>query len=269
MPLIGTICCQDKQPTPFNVCQERCMGGECKHSLPIIMNMARNTDKRQDVGISASVLGGCPRQYLLGRDTNYYEDPEDYYARWLGSVGHHAIEMDGPYPGIIQETRFYREIDTPQGLVEISGQPDWIDTRLGIIADHKMVARRPPAPRQEHIQQLNVYRWLTRGSWSIGAGSHSWPTYGPLHIKKLEIRYYHPESNGRHTEYEAPIWEDADVEHYIRKCLVPILHVDNGGSVNDVGLYGGDQGWRYNYCPWRHPCNPGTCCMAPVESLFP
>jgi hypothetical protein len=215
--------------------------------------MAKEAAKRRDIGISSSVLGGCPRQHILGREKDYFESPEDYYARWFGSFGHYAIEMDGPYPGILQEKRFFRSITTPDGPYEISGQPDWIDTRLGLIADHKMVGRKPREPRKEHIQQLNVYRWLVS------------PT---IPIERLEIRYYHPGPNGRHLEYEIPVWTEANVETYIRSKLIPYAKYQSTGSLDGIGVFGPQEAWRYDYCPWRHGCNPGTCCLAPDERLL-
>jgi hypothetical protein len=269
MPLVGTICCQTGQPTSFEICEENCRQGVCQHPLPMIVNMRKNSEKREGIGVSASTLGGCPRQYLLGRDKDYYEDPEDYYARWFGSFAHYAIEMEGPYPGVIQEVRFYRHITTNFGRteVEISGQPDWIDTttqQSWIVADHKMTGRKPTEPMQEHIQQLNVYRWLIEGGWGatknpekFGLDSH---VILDGKVGRLELRYYHP-GKVRHTEFQVPIWSDELVEDYIRRALVPLLH----NNPNDVGVYGKNNEWRYNYCPWRHPCNNGTCCMAPIS----
>lgn len=264
MPLAGTICCQTGQPTPFEVCEKNCQQGVCTHALPLLVNMRKNSQRREGIGVSSSVLGGCPRQYILGRTTDYYEDPEDYYARWFGSFGHHAIEMDGPYPGIIQEVRFYRSITVNGEEVEISGQPDWIDLDNATIADHKITGRKPTEARQEHIQQLNVYKWLVEGGEGRGVGT--WPDvrhYLNWKVRKLELRYYLAVGKERHVEFDVPLWEDHLIEDYIRRALAPIIHAEKTGDPMSVGVMGKMHEWRANYCAFRHECNGSSCCMLP------
>lgn len=282
MSLAGTLCCQDGKPTPFAVCEERCRQGGCQHALPILVNMRKNGERRAGIGISSSVLGGCPRQHVLGQRNEYYEDPEDYYARWFGTFGHYAIEMDGPYPGIIQEVRFYREVDVDGSLVEVSGQPDWIDLNLGLIADHKMVGKKPYAPRPSHIRQLNVYRWLVEGgytkipyppgeetrlrpgeysTWSLPPDSWHNPIPEGFKVQELEVRYYHPGSKGRHAEFPVPVWPDESVQNYVVSKLRPFVNYQKTGNIAPLRVAPGDE-WLAGFCPFRHGDNPGACCVA-------
>lgn len=253
MPLEGTICCQTGQPRSFEECKCQARAGDCKHPLPLLANMEKQRYLRQDVGISASTLGGCPRQYILSTLYDYYENPEDYYARWFGTFTHAAVEMDGPYTGISQEIRYYRKIEVDGEEFEISGQPDWIDWKEGRIEDYKMSGYKPKEARREHIAQLNVYRWLICGDD---------PLFEP---RVLRVNYLHPGKSSRHTEYEVMIWTDEAVEEYIRAGLRPYLHFQNTGRWEDVGVMGVDHAWRIKYCPFARECNEGSCCMVVIE----
>lgn len=276
MPLVGTICCQTGQPEKFSVCEERCRQGGCDHALPILVNMRKDGERRKNVGVSSSTLAGCPRQFVLGQSMGFYENPEDYYARWLGTIGHYAIEMDGPYPGVIQETRFYREIEVDGSTVVLSGQPDWIDTNGDSlnIDDHKIVGGKPKEARQEHVAQLNVYRWLVEGGyvgsvvlgkefeWYRGEGENPIPPH--LDVEQLRLHYYHPGKGSRHTEFDVMIWTDEAVERYVRASLRPIEHYVKTGRWQDIGVSGQQHAWRAKYCPFRHECNGSRCCQLPI-----
>ncbi len=290
MPLQGTICCQTGQPRSFAECEQECRAGMCKHSLPILVNMRKNTERRQGIGISASTLSSCPRQVILQARNDFYEDPEDYYARWQGTVGHYAVEMDGPYDGVVQEVRFYREITVEGIAFEVSGQPDWIEPEIGLIADHKFTTHKPREPKQDHISQLNVYRWLAEGGYTRGVVeefvdynrsgmpeykeesylSHTGDEHNPLphdfSVSNLRIYYYHGPSKdkSRHTEFNIPLWDTNDVEAYIRSKLHPHARYIKTGSLVGVGVSGPENQWRVNYCPLRHDCNTGQCCLAPM-----
>lgn len=244
--------------------------------------MRKNGDRRAGIGISSSVLGGCPRQHILSQRNDFYEDPEDYYARWFGTFGHYAIEMDGPYPGVVQEVRFFREVDVDGQTVEVSGQPDWIEVESGLVADHKMVGKKPTQPRLSHIKQLNVYRWLIEGGYVrsetpppqgtkyfLGESSNwdnphpSWknPLPAGYRVKRLEVRYYHPGSKGRHIEFDVPLWTDEQIERYVLSRLRPFVRYAKTGNLLSLSLDPGDE-WLSGFCPFRHAHNPGACCVA-------
>jgi hypothetical protein len=224
--------------------------------------MRKNTERRNGVGLSASTLSSCPRQVILQARHDYYEDPSDYYARWQGTFGHYAVEMDGPYPGVVQEVRFYRTVNIAGMGIEISGQPDWIDIPNRTIEDHKFTQYAPKDPRDSHVQQVNVYRWLVEGGHTREVEN---PIPDNYRATTLKIHYYHGPSQGsksRHTCHEIPVWPDMVVEAYIRSKLEPYATYKASGSLAAVGLQNQpDMAWMKDYCVFRHACNVGQCCL--------
>lgn len=244
MPLVGTICCQDGQPHDFDYCKTQCRQGGCNHTLPLLSSMQANGAKREGVGLSASLLSGCPRQFILAERNDYYEDPERWYARWLGTAGHSAIEHGGPYEGILSEVRFYRSIDTDAGEIVVSGQTDWYDEDYRRLEDFKFVAFAPKALKPDHEFQVNVYAWILEGNGK--------------EVDSAGVNYYHA-GRTRHTTFEVPLWTQDAIEDRIRKSLQPHADYATTGNLSLVKAPS-DFAWGAS-CPFRHPCNPGRCCQ--------
>jgi hypothetical protein len=170
--------------------------------------------------------------------------------------------MDGPYPGVVQEVRFYRTVNIAGMGIEISGQPDWIDIPNRTIEDHKFTQYAPKDPRDSHVQQVNVYRWLVEGGHTREVEN---PIPDNYRATTLKIHYYHGPSQGsksRHTCHEIPVWPDMVVEAYIRSKLEPYATYKASGSLAAVGLQNQpDMAWMKDYCVFRHACNVGQCCL--------
>jgi hypothetical protein len=77
-------------------------------------------------------------------------------------------------------------------------------------------------------------------------------------VTRLRLYYYHPGRNGRHTEFDVPVWSDEAIESYIRWALEPIERWTQGDDIETIGLYGAGHEWRANFCPFRHT---GQCCQ--------
>jgi hypothetical protein len=243
--LVGTICCRDGKPKPFAECIKTCQEGGCNHSLPLLSAMRANTERRKGIGISSSVLSQCPRQYILQERNDYYESPSDYYPRWRGSFGHYAIEMGGPYPPeILMERRFYRNISVDGVAFELSGQPDWYDSERRHLSDHKFVGYRPKELRPDHDKQINVYSWLLDGA--------------SLPVDTASVVYM--DAKGE-VEFDVPLWSTEAVEGYIIRSLRPHIEYAQTGNLAGVGIADTPDEWKAKYCPFRHDCNKGRCCI--------
>ncbi len=220
----------------------------CEHPVPILVSMSKESKKREGIGYSSSTLTQCPRQYILMQRNNYHERPDDYYARWMGTLGHLAVESSGPYRGVIQEARYHSSIFVNEEEVYISGQPDWYDTETHQLDDYKYTGYPPNSPRDEHEGQVNVYAWLLEKN------------HLPVHSAR--VIYLHPkhrQSGKRQTTYHIPLWTNGAVEKYITSRLLPLVMYDNDNNVAKLKIGLGDE-WKAQFCPFRHKCNPGRCC---------
>lgn len=245
--LKGTICCQDGSTQPFDRCMGCARAGQCDHSLPLLTFMQKNQESRQGVGYSSSVLNGCPRQHILKQNVDYWESPKDFYARWRGSWGHHAVDMTGPYPGIVQEVRFRRNVTVDGVTFDVSGKPDWIDPEEQEIQDHKTIAFIPKAPYDDHKRQINIYAWL------VETGECDQPGIGPYLISRARMHYL----AGKNEAFmDVDLWSHDAVEEYVVNRLRPFAaHVLNGTL---PGKLGESEKWKAAYCPFK---GSGKCCM--------
>jgi hypothetical protein len=262
MPLAGTICCQTGEPRCFAACEQASREGTCRHALPILVAMRNAGERRKNANLSVTMLASCPREVILAAHNDYYEDPEDYYARWQGMLVHYAAEIDGPYEGVVQEVRFVRGLKVDGVAMTLSGQPDWIDTQTAQIHDFKATGWSPTTPKQDHVAQLNCYRWLLGGGVLEGDN----PLPPGFAVDELVLHYSHPldkVTHSRHSTFRMRPWDDAAVERYIRRQLAPYVRYEQTGSLAGIGVAGVlDQEWRKGYCTFRHACNPGQCCLA-------
>lgn len=261
MPLVGPVCCQTGQPEDFPSCLQRSKEGGCVHPLPLLKAMENNAKRRAGIGISSSVLGMCPRQHVLQERNDFYEDPKDYYNRWRGSFGHYAIEMGGPYPGVVQEIRFYRDISVEGVSFTVSGQPDWIEVDRRHLEDHKFTNWPPSEVKPDHEAQVNVYIWLIQGGEARGKGDWSGLAGLPKgwEIESAAINYM---STKGYVQYPVTIWSEAAVEAYITRRLTPHARYIKTGNLSLLKIEDEADKWKARYCPFRDPRNPGRCCMA-------
>lgn len=267
MPLAGYMCCRDGKPHDFDDCLAANREGLCQHSLSLLSAMQLNARRRAGIGISSSVLNVCPRQYILSQEHDYYESPADFYNRWRGSFGHYAIEMGGPYTGIVQEVRFYRTISVEGVPFTISGQPDWVDIGRQHISDAKFVARAPNAPYQDHENQINVYAWLLEGGYTMYGGRQlhisskvGWDYSLPDDWEAQTADVNYMDAKGEHI-YPVILWTEEARERFITQRLTPYKQYSETGSLAVIGTRGKENKWKGKFCPFMRDENPGTCCM--------
>lgn len=176
MPLSGVICCRTGEPSRFDSCVNCAKYGSpepCKHPFPVITAMRDNKSARESsLGtISTTELLGCHRFQTLAEGHDYYEDPEDFKARFKGTLVHAGLDaITDPEEDAINEVRFFKDIDIDGTTYTISGTPDVILPEFrsgdgkGRIIDGKSAGRRKLHQDMEasddHVRQVNIYRWL-------------------------------------------------------------------------------------------------------------
>lgn len=205
--------------------------------------MSENSESRSGITISPSTLSTCPRWQILSERNDYYESPADYYRRWLGSGTHAAISMSGPFDGITQEQRFYRDISIEGANYTVSGQPDWYDIRSKHLEDFKRVSYIPRLVRPDHEAQASIYAWLLEGN--------GFP------VESASVRYL---GNTGEQVYPVALWSHEAVERYITDKYLPVAKYHQHGNLALLRVHKADE-WKAAYCPFASDHNPGRCCM--------
>lgn len=263
MPLAGTICCQTGLPKDFGHCQGASLRGECVFARPLLDEMAGKEQSRENTGISATSLLGCPRQYCLATTKPYYESPANYHARWRGTGTHAMATAYGPYPGVIQERRARLVVSTPAGEAELTGQPDWFNATTHYLEDWKSTVKVPDRVYDDHESQVNIYATLIEnGGFDLVEDDQSGdePYYlAPYRVDTAAIRYIDP---SRAVAMPVELWSNDVTMRFIISKMEPIVRFVNTGILPDGIANDKQQGWKSRYCPFR---GSGLCCADKQE----
>lgn len=175
---------------------------------------------------------------LFALEKKYADDIEtdvaDNLASFFGTSVHNscedALQHNKRY---IVEERFYRKIKVPNSPGEkktflIGGQVDLFDLETNQLSDHKYtsIMKYLMGDKSEYEQQLNINRWLLRGN------GH---TVDSVRINLLAKDWRKGESK-KNPDYpptpyvpvDLPIWDDEDVETFIRNQIVEKEHAKLG-----------------------------------------
>lgn len=264
MPLAGVLCDDPRekgQRYSFDACLACARTGgprKCQNPYQLIYAMSRNQIERKDAGISATMLLDCPRRVILQAEEPYFEAPSAYWPRLRGTIGHLLVEQygDGLEPKIA-EVRFRKSVEVQGVQVEITGKPDMILPERKLIIDYKSNKNvdDPYQPMKkgqakvEHVEQVNIYRWLLAGGVNMDTGeiTHVDIEEGQIHYFDM-MRWLPPTS--------VPIWPLEETEAFIKRHLDPLITYQLGGEMPHLltDIWGERHNWC-NYCPVREQCD--------------
>lgn len=245
---------------------------------------------------TTTLTAKCLRQIALSRYNPYEETPENMWARFRGTQFHKQLEA-WAHPTSYGEARFYindlgkllpavREA-LPRQDRSLSGSPDLVDPVVGVLYDYK---RTKEVPRfdtvwGDHIEQLNVNRWLVDNADSVDVRIGENPGEGfdlslpgtrqrfvPVDWQKLVIVYVDDKGPKPITVTESidvpqkgdptktkkarvpAIWSDERIEEYIATRYIAARLALN------TRLAPVPNGWEHqshilcNYCPVIRMC---------------
>lgn len=206
---------------PFERCIA-CHENYEKHcpALPYAIKLIRdNGVGRENAGISASTITGCPRELALLERYDYYESVTDGWIKGEGTLVHAMLEHDpDPNPNFVTERRYWRELGINGELVRVSGQMDVIDIKYRALIDYKRKERVPTRPDPTHELQFNIYCWILRNG-------HDIQTNEPfsIDIERGGMFYVSRNRAEPFKKIAYPIWDNADIEDVMTRRLRPIV----------------------------------------------
>lgn len=148
-----------------NQCPHRCLP---RSVLRVIVNREA-TNEHKGTMLTATSLSGCPRHLQLSRQTEFYAEPQQYYAATRGALYHGFLDGASDLPDVVTERRVYKTLTHDGVSFDISGRLDYYDLRAKRIEDFKsandgkIYILLNKGLSEEHVMQLNVYRWLLQG----------------------------------------------------------------------------------------------------------
>lgn len=253
-----------------------------------------SNDNPQEIS-TTTLTTKCLRQQALERFNDYDSTFDELYARFRGTLFHGQMER-WARPGSYGEARFFiRDIGLllpgikealPRKDRSFSGSPDLVDPVAGVLFDYK---RTKAVPRfdtvwGDHVEQLNVNRWLVDNADSVDVRTGNDQGQGfdlhlpavrerfvPVDWQELVIVYVDDQGPKPITVTESidvpkvggvgtkkarvpAIWPDAQVEAYIteRYIAARTALLEHNAPI--------PVGWEHqshilcNYCPVRRMC---------------
>ncbi len=142
----GFICDANGEPTTPEACLACARRGAltgCDMTEPVVRGILTN-QRPPDFGLTVTTLLSCPRKERLKQEVDYYLKPSEAFWTFRGQIIHAGMAA---YTGKhdITEERFVMLVETAQGLVKISGQPDlvYVDQAHRRLLDYKSTNRLP------------------------------------------------------------------------------------------------------------------------------
>lgn len=264
MPLVGILCDDPKfkgEPYDFETCLSCSRSGgprSCSSPYQLIYAMGQNQIERKDAGISATMLLDCSRRVILQQEEDYREHPSAFWPRLRGTLAHLLVEQysDGLEPKIA-EVRFRRTITIGDDNFEITGKPDMILPERKLIIDYKSNKNVDDSyspmikgqAKQEHVEQINIYRWLIAGGVNMDTGEIT-----EIEIEHGEILYF--DLMRWKEPISVPIWPLEQTEEFIRSRIAPI-HTYRTTKEMPPKLtdFFGDPHIFCSFCPLRKQCD--------------
>lgn len=264
MPLTGVIC-DDPNHKNERYTFEQCLAcsrnrGPRKCSTPyqVIYAMTQNKVERKDAGLSATMLLDCPRRVILQQEEDYEERPSAFWPRLRGTLGHLLVERYGDGIGpAIAEVRFTKEIDIDGVKLTVTGKPDMVLPNHKLIIDYKsnknvddeyqpMVKGKA---KPEHVEQVNIYRWLMAGGTNMETGE-----IADIDIDKAEIHYF--DLMRWMAPISVPVWPLAQAEAFIKTKARPLVAYKQNATLPPIMKdFWGDRHLFCSFCPVREQCD--------------
>lgn len=202
--------------------------------------MKNNLVTRANAGWSASTLLSCPRAVALLDTYDYYEPLHVGWNKARGTYLHTMLESEMvPNDNIIAEVRVEKYYDGLKGYdpVRITGKPDKVYKKEGVIIDYKSKYRLPTKPDPMHEAQMNIYAWLLDG----GTLLHDDGRVEPVNVKivrggMLYITWNTPEGS-QFLKQGYPIWEPAQMNDFLQKRIKPLADWKKTGVLPTCNPY--------------------------------
>jgi hypothetical protein len=200
--------------------------------------------------ISTTVLTNkCLRRLCFERFYEHTVDPDDLWAAFRGTQFHAQLEQHAG-PGTYAEARFYVDdlatkipavgVALPDDDRSLSGSPDLVSVPKGILYDYKRTKEVPKyrsSPWDDHVEQLNVNRWLVDNADHVTTnGAHDYDLsadrpdinamFRPVDWQALVIVYVDDNGPMPLTCTESVPWNETHGGRRRRTARVPAIWPD-------------------------------------------
>ncbi|MGB7537768.1 MAG: hypothetical protein WBM17_04445 [Anaerolineales bacterium] len=277
----GFVCESTREAISPADCLQCARGGalpNCPMTAPVIAGIVAGL-RPDDFEVTVTTLLGCLRKHRL-------KSPEDYWLRpgesWWAYRGQLMHSISAQYarndPNALAEQRYSMLIETPNGGVQISGQPDLVLLDRGHIVDYKTTKCVPRSWKTYTCPETGALiregTWAARGKIDCphcDKGVHD----GRTIVKESPPRAYASHriqvscyaalmyENGVEVNSGEIVYQDMSEQLRIRVDMMPVndcfaLMAERASIAMDPVLpdiiRDVDSAWECDYCPVRNAC---------------
>jgi len=237
MPIKGVICGYDGTKQDFDYCincHESFGERNCHAPVELLRSMKNNLVTRANAGWSASTLLSCPRAVALLETYDYYEPLKVGWNKARGTYLHLMLESEMvPNENIIAEVRVEKYFKG----VRLTGKPDKVYKKEGVIIDYKSKYRLPTKPDPMHEAQMNVYAWLLDGGTLLHDDGRTEPVN--IKITKGGMLYitWNTAEDSQFLKWGYPIWEQRKIESFLEERVTPLATWKETGELPTCNPY--------------------------------
>lgn len=202
--------------------------------------------------LSPSSATGCQRQRLLKIYEPYVLVPEDEATPLMGTGLHKALETDDEHDEMMLEVPL--TVETVAGTevtLPLRGRTDHYDPEYRRVIDFKKIGwftrkgrdgkmQVNPIPKDDHIVQVNLYRWLLE--------ENGYP------VEHAAIWYVNPIPKTPRKFVEVVLWPVEEVRALAHELSYVLADALATGVLPPPVWDDPERKWQCNYCPVAEPC---------------
>lgn len=235
IPVVGIVCPLDNNFHYFDDCKATHSDPNafsCNAPRFLLNELSENEHKRKDANISTTVLTGCARAYAIKKSRPWFINPTQGWNMARGTWAHAMFEQGNYGPEFLIEQRLSKSLDINGKPVYITGKPDEVNTKDGILIDYKTKHMIPTSVSFDHEAQFNVYVWLLQGGKIVTRGKRK-NEIVTVNITRGGIHYVSWQPKIPWRRIKVPIWETEEVERWITERVSPITQWEETGILPD------------------------------------
>jgi hypothetical protein len=277
----GFVCESTREATAPADCLQCARGGalpNCPMTAPVISGIIAGL-RPDDFGITVTTLLGCLRKHRLKQSEDYWLRPSESWWAYRGQLMHSISAQYARNDALaLAEQRYSMFMKTPNGGIEVSGQPDLVLLDRSHIVDYKTTKAVPRSWKTYTCPDTGALiregTYAVRGSLACphcDKGKHD----GRAIVKESPPRAYASHriqvscyaalmsENGVEVKSGEIVYQDMSEQLRINVELLPAgdcialmearAAVALDPALPDI-LRDPDGAWECDYCPVRYAC---------------
>jgi hypothetical protein len=138
---------------------------------------------------------------------------------------------------VLAEARIERHFKLGKRKIRITGKPDKVYKKEGIIIDYKSKYRIPTKPDPMHEAQLNIYAWLLADGKIIDGEFKGQPVQIEIVRGGMLYMSWNTDPEGQFLKLGYPIWDQKKIDAFLTERITPLVEWKDTGVLPTCNPY--------------------------------